>query len=364
MDEVSSIQTNNSLSGNEKLLSLLNTIAALPREYRRLMEDFLNREATPTQVNSKYDIGEDPHSLHGQTAKVSSDPLVPKGQNPGPFPMKKDVDQMVEEHKNNSPNIVIRKSDMPSLDESPPLDLFEVLPPIYKYNIPNTQSFDLPTKAPFADKMDDADLLNPRTSLLSDAVHLLESAIPRFKAEILRNVTPNNASVALSPRLSLSMNEMRTDNVDNIASSQQNSVAAQNPSCLTYSGCRGLFSNGVSQAKYQKPQTKIFPKSSAQLLSRNWSDNISNHQGSLFNRNPSKTNQGTLFIENFPPAPQYSIAPRPKDTTEHNLLDMNRLGSLQQLTTGHFDEEQPYHTTPEGNSGTTTMMMGLFTLSF
>uniref|UniRef100_A0A0K0DL60 Pecanex-like protein n=1 Tax=Angiostrongylus cantonensis TaxID=6313 RepID=A0A0K0DL60_ANGCA len=243
------------------------------------------------------------------------------------------------------------------------------------------------TTASFADKMDDADLLNPRTSVLSDAVHLLESAIPRFKAEMLRNVAPNNARysapytfpipeyghhrlshtsnvvtghsgrhdllpyrddsssssirgvsppnnevelprfhtnigrfangvanrVALSQRHPLPMNEMRTDNADNIASSQQNSVAAQNPSHLTYSGC----SNGVDPAKYQKLQTKIFPKSSAQLLSRNWSDKISNHQG-------------------------------------HNLLDMNHLGSL---TIGYFDKEQPYHRTPEANSGTTAVMM-------
>uniref|UniRef100_A0A0K0DL58 CARD domain-containing protein n=1 Tax=Angiostrongylus cantonensis TaxID=6313 RepID=A0A0K0DL58_ANGCA len=147
MDEVSNIQTNNSLSGNEKLLSLLNTIAALPREYRRLMEDFLNREATPTQVNLKYDIGGGLYSLHGQSAKVSSDSPMPKNdQNPTPFSMKKDLDQVAESHKNISPNALIRKSDMLSLDESPSPDLFEVPPVIYKYNIPNTQSFDLLTK--------------------------------------------------------------------------------------------------------------------------------------------------------------------------------------------------------------------------
>ncbi|KAJ1351007.1 hypothetical protein KIN20_006939 [Parelaphostrongylus tenuis] len=127
---------------------------------------------------------------------------------------------------------VVRKNDMPLLDQSSVPHSAEISPVIYKNNIPSTQRIDFPTKRnattkpydarplqvirasidpivtndvrtqftetrskytttpPIADQMDDADLLNPRTSLLSDAVRLLDSAVPRLKAEVPRYVAP------------------------------------------------------------------------------------------------------------------------------------------------------------------------------
>ncbi|KAJ1351006.1 hypothetical protein KIN20_006938 [Parelaphostrongylus tenuis] len=88
---------NNSLSGNEKLLSLSNAIGPLPRDYRRLMEEFLNREATATQATLKTVIKDAPRSSKS-TESSTDPPRHGTNQNSKPFAVHKDVNQFSAEH--------------------------------------------------------------------------------------------------------------------------------------------------------------------------------------------------------------------------------------------------------------------------
>lgn len=68
MDEASRILMNNTLSGNEKVMSLSNALGSLPREHRQTLEQFFNREATPSQMDPEaFDINKakEAHQLHG-----------------------------------------------------------------------------------------------------------------------------------------------------------------------------------------------------------------------------------------------------------------------------------------------------------
>lgn len=95
MREVTRILLNNTLSGNEKVLSLSSTIGALPREQRRALEKVLNQEATPSQVNpaqGKVDVPD--ASSSSIPIDVDQEPFPPKidANAPKPFPIGKDTD--------------------------------------------------------------------------------------------------------------------------------------------------------------------------------------------------------------------------------------------------------------------------------
>ncbi|ETN86773.1 hypothetical protein NECAME_16137 [Necator americanus] len=64
------------------------------------------------------------------------------------------------------------------------------------------------------------------------------------------------------------------------------------------------------------------------------------------------TNRGNVLLENYP-LPPYGIAPRPKQTQGHDLLDTDRLGSW---SMGRFNEEEPNYPTPEPFRDTTTIV--------
>ncbi|KAK5974066.1 hypothetical protein GCK32_008624 [Trichostrongylus colubriformis] len=226
IDDVSRILLNISLSGNEKLTPLTSTIGALPEDHRRVFEDFLNREATPSQMNPKaFDMissKDAPESiiLPIETPSSSNDH---KDIRPRSFPIEKNEDPS----RGILSNAVIRQNDMPPLrdiqDQSmqqkntvgqswfgiPPANVYstggrliDVMTKNHRASSENTVykgTFNAPIRAvvsnngrpqsvgivmrPAAPKsstgeMEDSDLLKPGASILSHAVDFLEKAIP------------------------------------------------------------------------------------------------------------------------------------------------------------------------------------------
>lgn len=246
MDEASRILMNNTLSGNEKVMSLSNALGSLPREHRQTLEQFFNREATPSQMDPEaFDINKakEAHQLHG--VPIGVDPhgrtehrkdmtrSFPIEQDSRPF---KSTEDSMLQFERLPASSAIRKSDTPPLydtqDQSMPLKnpdgpvRLGIPPAIYDYNGGGGRLIDVMTKnkrqqsdstsymgsfnspirpfvstngrphsvgttRPDLSQMDDADLLNPRTSLLSDAVHLLERTIPMVRPSPQRNRPPN-----------------------------------------------------------------------------------------------------------------------------------------------------------------------------
>ncbi|VDM66642.1 unnamed protein product [Strongylus vulgaris] len=227
VDDVAQILLNNSLSGNEKVMGFTNTVGALPREYRRTLEDVFKQGTIPAQINPvPAEIGV--HHNNGATVHVEPEHEATENHanTPAPFPIEKDKDEISQVSELEIPSsTIIRRSDTPPMENSakPFSPLQQKLQPIKPINQKSSYpgdglldatdksrreskestfhlgAFNAPVKpiASFnSDKpssvghvhrqadiaqMDDSDLLNPRSSILSDAVRLLEKTIPLIK---------------------------------------------------------------------------------------------------------------------------------------------------------------------------------------
>ncbi|KAK6049320.1 hypothetical protein COOONC_13175 [Cooperia oncophora] len=161
IDNVGSILMNNSLSGNEKLSLVTNAIGALPREHRRSLENFINREAMPSQMDPKgFEVIQtnDPPNI----APIDSARDDVKDIRTRSFPAGNDGeyvrghDENLSQNSESFPNADIRKSDM-----FPPNDLqdrsfqqkstnqqswFGIPPATNDYNNPGGRLIDVMTK--------------------------------------------------------------------------------------------------------------------------------------------------------------------------------------------------------------------------
>ncbi|EYB88936.1 hypothetical protein Y032_0239g3317 [Ancylostoma ceylanicum] len=447
MTDVARILLNNTLSGNEKVMSLSSAIGALPREHRRALEKMLNQEATPSQVNPLPEKADVSGISHVIPTDVDQERPVTKidADGPKPFPIKKDSDGHGQVGEIGSQPVVpgvpsstvIRRSDMPPM-EMPTIhpilsgpQLPAVPPNIFSYNNPGRQLADYTnqvpiqprisnrgkphsvgavfkeqTNPPTTDQIDDVDLLNPRSSLLSDAVRLLEKTIPLIKpgdpsrSEAAKNqrysppytfplpdqphhavserraflplrddpnagvlpISPVNGvhtalsgfdthlgrfasgvpnRVVLSTHSSLPVEGMEANRAPIGMSSLPKPVQASSaPEFTTYPDHReNLFPEVVNQGRLASHQARLFPTPERQ-------------ESGIPKDNGRKASQDTFLIENFPPAP-YGIAPRPKQTQGHDLLDTDRLGSW---SYGRFDKEEPHYPPLEPVRDTTTVI--------
>ncbi|RCN41167.1 hypothetical protein ANCCAN_12902 [Ancylostoma caninum] len=445
MDDVAHILLNNALSGNEKVLSLSSAIGALPREHRRVLEKMLNQEATPSQVNPASEKADVSGASHGIPIEVDRSTSEADVNAPKPFPIRKDSDgfgsggeiapQPVIPGVPSS--TVIRRSDMPPMEMpiihpiSSGQQLLAVSPNIFGNNALGRQSVDYKiqvpiqprlsnsgkpnsvgtvikekTISPATEQIDDADLLNPRSSILSDAMRLLEKTIPLIKPGNSRSEAPKNPSysplytfplpdqphhavserraflplrddvsgtgvlpispvnslhtglngfdthlgrfasgvpnrVVLSTHSSLPVRGMEQNRAPSgFSSLPRPAQASSGPQFTTYPDHReNLFPEVVNQGRSAPVRARLFPTPERQ--------ESTDRKG-----NGWTTSQDTFVIENFPPAP-YGIAPRPKQTQGHDLLDTDRLGSW---SMGRFDKEEPHYPPPEPVRDTTTVI--------
>ncbi|KIH67785.1 hypothetical protein ANCDUO_01880 [Ancylostoma duodenale] len=401
MGDVTRILLNNTLSGNEKVLSLSSAIGALPREHRRALEKMLNQEATPSQVNPAPEKADLPGASHGIPIDVDRSATEIDANAPKPFPIRKDTDGIGPAGEIGPQPVIsgvpsstlIRRSDMPPMEMpiihpiSSGQQVLAVPPNIFGNNNPGQQSvnyenqvpiqprlshsgkphsvgtvFKDKTNPPTTEQIDDADLLNPRSSILSDAVRLLEKTIPLIKPG-----NPIRSEASKNPRYSPpytfplpdqphhAMSERRAflplrDDVPGtgvLPISPVNSVQTGLSGFDTHlarfaSGVpnrENLFPEVVNQGRSGPPRARLFPTPERQ-------------EGTKLEGNGRATSQDTFLIENFPPAP-YGIAPRPKQTQGHDLLDTDRLGSW---SMGRFDKEEPQYPPPEPVRESTTVI--------
>ncbi|KAL6735050.1 hypothetical protein Aduo_005529 [Ancylostoma duodenale] len=446
MGDVTRILLNNTLSGNEKVLSLSSAIGALPREHRRALEKMLNQEATPSQVNPAPEKADLPGASHGIPIDVDRSATEIDANAPKPFPIRKDTDGIGPAGEIGPQPVIsgvpsstlIRRSDMPPMEMpiihpiSSGQQVLAVPPNIFGNNNPGQQSvnyenqvpiqprlshsgkphsvgtvFKDKTNPPTTEQIDDADLLNPRSSILSDAVRLLEKTIPLIKpgnpirSEASKNprysppytfplpdqphhamserraflplrddvpgtgvlpISPVNSvqtglsgfdthlarfasgvpnRVVLSTHSSLPVRGMEQNRTPSGMSSLPKPVQASSaPEFTTYPDHReNLFPEVVNQGRSGPPRARLFPTPERQ-------------EGTKLEGNGRATSQDTFLIENFPPAP-YGIAPRPKQTQGHDLLDTDRLGSW---SMGRFDKEEPQYPPPEPVRESTTVI--------
>ncbi|CAJ0606596.1 unnamed protein product [Cylicocyclus nassatus] len=467
-DDITLILLNNSLSGNEKVQSFTDTVAALPREHRRALEEVFDQRAPQmhiTPVAAKID------SHHEIAGFGKGDPEQPTTEillsTPPPFPIEKEKEIIPGAEIGIPASTVIRKSGPePLFPPSPPNHRSspQLLQPIRPANQKRSDplkellgaamnidadqrgtstsqggSFNALFKPlpGFTDKkpkslgivqkqtetieMDDSDLLNPRSSLLSDAVRLLEKTIPlinpmrppmlskdsRFSPSQTFSI-PGKSLSHPSDSIPVPLSEQRTllpsrddplhpdvapispvnrarslgtfdTHLGRFASGVPNRVILHTnqlasikdmdrlnapssrhlpppPNYLTtrteqfttYPDHReGLFPE-VNQVRPLSQQARVFRPSSQESAVY-----PTNHtKGTITNNVPTSNRDKTFHIENYPPAP-YGIAPRPKQTIGHDLLDTDRLGSW---SMGRFDKEEPYYPTPEPRRESTTVI--------
>ncbi|KAK6734932.1 hypothetical protein RB195_018246 [Necator americanus] len=265
--------------------------------------------------------------------------------------------------------------------------------------------------------IDDADLLNSRSSILSDAMQFLQKTMPLVKPERfpiqytgryshpytfplpeegqhfasatngakslsghrtflpLRNDPPNFRVMPISPindvhrgldgfdthigrfasgvpnRMLIStQSPIPIKDVDLNGTPVVGSLLSKTTQSVTGSEFsvypdhrKGLFLEATNHARFEShfPQTFHLPQRQE-----------STNQPATSGNNMIATNRGNVLLENYPPPP-YGIAPRPKQTQGHDLLDTDRLGSW---SMGRFNEEEPNYPTPEPFRDTTTIV--------
>ncbi|VDK60868.1 unnamed protein product [Cylicostephanus goldi] len=92
-DDITLILLNNSLSGNEKVQSFTNTVAALPREHRRALEEVFDQRAPQMQITPVAAKVESHHESvgfgHGGPEQTTMETLP---STPPPFPIEKETE--------------------------------------------------------------------------------------------------------------------------------------------------------------------------------------------------------------------------------------------------------------------------------